>query len=206
MSRSLGVGLLLAVLWAAPSLLAQRGPAAGRATAKAPAATPVPPSEAVIDTGLGQIVVRLLPELAPGHVRYFMKLAKSGAYAGTTFHRIIRGGIIQGGDPLSKDPKRASQYGTGGLGVLKAEFSSREFKRGTVAAVRRPRDVDSAGSQFFICLSDQPALRGQYTIFGEVVSGMDVADKIGETPTDGDRAKQRIEIRAVSLRPAPAQP
>src|SRR5262249_21128637 len=104
----------------------------------------------------------------------------------TTFHRIIAGGIIQGGDPLSKDPAKAAQYGTGGLGLLKAEFSARPFVRGVVA-VLRPSSVDNAGSQFFICLRDQPSLQGHYTIFGEVVEGMEAADKIGQTPTDGDK-------------------
>ena len=98
-----------------------------------------------------------------------MKTAKAGGYDGTTFHRIIVGGIIQGGDPLTKDPDKASQYGTGGLGLLKAELSDRPFVRGTVAAVRRPSSMDSAGTQFFVCLQPQPSLARQYTVFGEVV-------------------------------------
>jgi peptidyl-prolyl cis-trans isomerase B (cyclophilin B) len=172
-----------------------------------PAPTPIPPTEAVLDTSAGEIVIRLLPDLAPGHVRHFLKVAKSGGFDGTTFHRIIRGGIIQGGDPITKDPGRASQYGTGGLGLLKAEFSDRPFTRGVVAAVRRPGDVNSAGNQFFIVLADQPSLKGQYTIYGEVSAGIEVADKIGETPVDGDRARERVVIKKVTLReisaPAP---
>jgi cyclophilin family peptidyl-prolyl cis-trans isomerase len=108
-------------------------------------------------------------------------------------------GIIQGGDPLSKDPSQSSRYGTGGLGVLKAEFSDRAFARGTVAAARRPSGKDTGGSQFFVVVTDQPSLKGQYTIFGEVVSGMEVVDKISDTPVDGDRPRSRVEMK-VQLR------
>ena len=151
--------------------------------------------EAVVETAQGSFVIRLLPDLAPAHVKHFVKTAKAGGFDGTTFHRIIPRGIIQGGDPLSKDPALAPRYGTGGLGLLKAEFSDRPMTRGSVAAVLRPRQPDSAGNQFFVCLSDQPALTGQYTIFGEVAEGMDVVDKIGETPVDGDKAKSRVEMK-----------
>jgi peptidyl-prolyl cis-trans isomerase B (cyclophilin B) len=160
-----------------------------------PAAT-----EAVVETAQGRFVIRLLPEIAPRHVQHFAKTARAGGYDGTTFHRIVPHGIIQGGDPLSKDPAKAALYGTGGLGLLKAEFSDRPMTRGSVAAVRRPSSKDSAGNQFFICLSDQAALTGKFTIFGEVVEGMDVVDKIGETPVEGDRAQTRVEIRKVSVR------
>ena len=113
-----------------------------------------PPSDlaAVVGTPRGSFTIRLFPEVAPEHVKHFVETAKDGGYDGTTFHRVIMGGIIQGGDPLSKDPDKASQYGTGGLGLLKAEFSDQEFVRGTVAAVRLPSSIDSAGSQFFVCL------------------------------------------------------
>ncbi len=157
-----------------------------------------------METDLGSFTIRLLPDLAPHHVQLFVKTAKAGGYDGTTFHRIIPGGIIQGGDPLSKDPKQAGRYGTGGLGLLKAEFSDRPFKRGVVAAVRRPSSPDSAGTQFFICLTDQAALQGQYTIFGEVVEGMAVVDKIGQTPVEGDQAKTRMEIKKVAVPRPPA--
>jgi len=133
-------------------------------------------------------------------VQHFVKTAKAGAFDGTTFHRIIVRGIIQGGDPLSKDPKLVARYGTGGLGLLKPEFSERAMTRGSVAAVLRPNQPASGGNQFFICLSDQPALTGKYTIFGEVQEGMEVVDKIGETPVEGDRAKERVEMK-VTLRP-----
>ena len=154
-----------------------------------------PPTEAVIETPKGSFTIRLLPEGAPRHVTHFVQTAKAGGYDGTTFHRVVGGGIIQGGDPLSKDPAKAVRYGTGGLGLLKAELSDRPFVRGTVAAARRPSSLDSGGSQFFICLRDQPALVGQYTIFGEVVSGMEVVDQISLTPADGDKAKERVEMR-----------
>ena len=109
---------------------------------------------------------------------------------------------IQGGDPLSKDVGKAKLYGTGGLGLLKAEFSQEEFARGVVAAARRPSSVDSGGSQFFVVLQAQPSLKGQYTIWGQVVEGMEVADAIGQTPVTGDRPQKRVEIISVVPRPA----
>jgi peptidyl-prolyl cis-trans isomerase B (cyclophilin B) len=158
----------------------------------------------VIETEAGAITIKLLPEIAPKHAQHFVKTARAGGYDGTTFHRIVGGGIIQGGDPLSKDPAKAAQYGTGGLGLLKAEFSDRPFARGVVAAARRPSSVDSGGSQFFICLREQPSLLGQFTIFGEVVEGMEAADKIGQTPTDGDKARTRVEMKSVTIHPPQA--
>jgi peptidyl-prolyl cis-trans isomerase B (cyclophilin B) len=151
--------------------------------------------EAVVETEQGSFVIKLRPDLAPKHVEHFVKTARAGGFDGTTFHRIIAGGIIQGGDPLSKDAKRAAEYGKGGLGLLKAEFSELPFTRGVVAAVRRPSDPNSAGDQFFVVLTEQPALKGQFTIFGEVSEGIAVADRIGQTPVDGERAKARIEMR-----------
>ncbi|HET7295171.1 MAG TPA: peptidylprolyl isomerase [Vicinamibacteria bacterium] len=171
--------------------------------AAAEGAAPLP--QAVVTTSEGAFVIRLLPDLAPKHVAHFLKVAKAGGFDGTTFHRIILRGIIQGGDPLSKDPGKVSLYGTGGLGLLKAEFTDRPMVRGAVAAVRRPRDPNSAGQQFFVVLADQPSLTGQFTIFGEVVSGLDVADRIGETAVEGDRAKTRVEMK-VTLAPATGEP
>ena len=163
-------------------------------------------TEAVVEIAKGSFTIRLLPDVAPEHVRHFVQVAKAGGYDGTTFHRIIAGGIIQGGDPLSKDPAKAAQYGTGGLGLLKAEFSDLPFARGVVAAARRPSSKDSGGSQFFICLREQPSLAGQYTIFGEVASGMEVVDRIGLTPVDGDKAKERVEMTVKIRPPAPVAP
>lgn len=169
----------------------------------APAPSPAAAvTEAVLETSAGEIVIRLLPEQAPSHVRLFKNTAKIGNYDGTVFHRIIMGGMIQGGDPTTKDPKKAALYGTGGLGILKAEFSDRPFVRGTVAAARQPSSKDSGGTQFFICLRDQPSLKGQYTIFGEVTSGIEVADKISTTPVD-DKPQARVEIKKVTLRELP---
>jgi peptidyl-prolyl cis-trans isomerase B (cyclophilin B) len=152
-----------------------------------------------LETDRGEIAIQLRPDLAPAHVRHFVKVARAGGFDGTTFHRIVPRGIIQGGDPLSKDPKKKALYGTGGLGVLKAEFSAEPMKRGAVAAVLRPSSRDSAGNQFFICLSDQSALTGKFTIFGDVVSGMETADAIGAAPVVGDKAAERIVIRRVRI-------
>ncbi|MCI0423712.1 MAG: peptidylprolyl isomerase [Acidobacteria bacterium] len=153
---------------------------------------------------MGQIVLEFFPDLAPMHVNYFAGLVKTGFYDGTTFHRVILRGIIQGGDPLSKDPLKKSLYGTGGLKKLKAEFSKQPHVRGTVSAVLLPGDPNSAGSQFFICVSDQAQLDGQYTAWGRVVEGMDVVDKISALPAGSDQmAQERIEIRKAFLRPIP---
>jgi len=160
--------------------------------------------QAVIETSRGTIVIDLLPQSAPNHVGYFMKLAKEGAYAGTTFHRAVKLGIIQGGDPLTKDPAKRALYGTGGLGILKAEISQEPVTAGAVAAVLQPNKPDSAGSQFFIAVTDQAALNGQFTVFGRVAEGLEVAQQISEAPTD-DQGKltDRIEIVAVTIRDAP---
>ena len=162
-------------------------------------------TQAVIETSLGTVVIELLPDAAPNHVAYFMKLAREGAYDGTTFHRLIRYGIIQGGDPLSTDPSKEADYGTGGLEHLRAEFNDERHVRGAVSAVLVPGDRDSAGSQFFICVTDQPALDGQYTVFARVVEGINVVQSISESAVDAEgKALDRIEMRSVALREAPA--
>ncbi|HSD26127.1 MAG TPA: peptidylprolyl isomerase [Vicinamibacteria bacterium] len=164
----------------------------------------VPPgTEAVVETAKGSFTIRLLPEVAPRHAALFVKTARAGGYDGTTFHRVIAGGIIQGGDPFTKDPAKASLYGTGGLGLLKAELSERPFVRGTVAAVRRPSSPDSSGAQFFVVMREQPSMQGQYTIFGEVVAGMEVVDQISTIPVDGDKAKERVEMKVAVREKAP---
>jgi cyclophilin family peptidyl-prolyl cis-trans isomerase len=193
------VSLLLAA--ASSAQTAAKKPLAAKPGA-APAASVAPGTEAVVETAKGSFTIRLLPEIAPRHAALFVKTAKAGGYDGTTFHRIIQGGIIQGGDPLTKDPAKASQYGTGGLGLLKAELSDRPFVRGTVAAVRRPSILDSAGTQFFVCLMPQPSLARQYTVFGEVVSGMEVVDQISTTPVDGDKAQERVEMKVTVRLPS----
>ena len=171
--------------------------------------TPLAPAEmtnkqAVVVTTAGEFVIDLKPDLAPNHVGYFIKLAREGAYIGTTFHRVVKHGIIQAGDPLTKDPAKSKAYGTGGLGKLKAEFSSEPATRGAVAAVLQPGKPDSAGSQFFVCVTDQPALAGKYTIFGRVSEGLDVVTKISETAASADGlALERVEIKSVTVRDTP---
>jgi len=138
-----------------------------------------------IKTNFGSIKFGLLPELAPETTRNFLKLAKSGFYNGTLFHRVIPGFMIQGGDPNTKSPDK-SVWGQGGPGYnLKAEFNSRSHLRGIVS-MARAADPDSAGSQFFIVTNDSTFLDKQYTVFGEVVDGMEVADKIVDLPRDGN--------------------
>ena len=160
--------------------------------------------QAVVDTTAGTFIIDLRPDLAPNHVGYFIKLARDGAYARTTFHRVIKMAIIQAGDPNSKDPAKVATYGRGGLGVLKAEFSSEKATRGAVAAVLVPNQPDSGGSQFFVCVTDQPALDGKYTIFGRVSEGLDVVQRISETPADANGlASERVEIRSVVIRDTP---
>ena len=143
---------------------------------------------------LGQIVLKFFPEVAPNHVQNFLKLAREKFYDGTTFHRVIPGFMIQGGDPNSKNPDRA-MHGMGGPGHrVNAEFNSKPHKRG-ILSMARANDPDSAGSLFFICVADANFLDWQYTVFGEVTSGMDVADKIVNAKRDGrDNPLERIEM------------
>ena len=138
-----------------------------------------------IKTPHGEIVIKLFPDIAPKHVESFLKLTKSGFYNGTIFHRVIPGFMIQGGDPNSKDPNNRAMHGTGGPGYnIPAEFSKKEHVRGILSAARS-QDPNSAGSQFFIMVAKSPHLDGQYSIFGEVIQGMDVVDKIVAEPRDG---------------------
>lgn len=150
---------------------------------------------AVISTRLGDIVIRFFPDLAPKHVESFKKLASEGFYNGTSFHRVIPNFMIQGGDPNSKDASNKSMHGMGGPGYsINAEFSEKQHLRGIVSAARS-QDPNSAGSQFFVCVADSPWLDGQYSVFGEVVSGMDTADSIVAEPRDErDNPKERIEV------------
>ena len=161
--------------------------------------------QAVVETDLGTIVIDLLPDAAPNHVGYFIKNAQDGTYVGTTFHRVVRQGIIQGGDPLTKDPLKVDAYGTGGLGVLRAERNAEKNTRGAVSAVVGGGNPDSGGTQFFICVADQPGLDGTYDVFGRVSEGILVAQKISEAPADEKgRPKDRIAIRSVTIRDKPA--
>jgi cyclophilin family peptidyl-prolyl cis-trans isomerase len=161
--------------------------------------------QAVMETDLGTIVIDLLPDAAPNHVGYFIKNAQDGTYVGTTFHRVVRQGIVQGGDPLTKDPLKADAYGTGGLGVLRAERNSEKNTRGAVSAVIAGGNPDSGGTQFFICVADQPGLDGMYDVFGRVSEGILIAQRISEVAADEKgRPKERIAIRSVAIRDKPA--
>ncbi|HEX8949376.1 MAG TPA: peptidylprolyl isomerase [Dissulfurispiraceae bacterium] len=152
-------------------------------------------TKAVIETKFGNIELRFFPEVAPKHVNNFIELAKKGFYDGTTFHRVIPGFMIQGGDPNSKNPDK-SMHGMGGPGyTIKAEFNDKPHKRGTLS-MARAASPDSAGSQFFICVVDSFFLDKQYTVFGEVVSGMEAADEIVSQPRDRmDNPNERIEMK-----------
>jgi peptidyl-prolyl cis-trans isomerase B (cyclophilin B) len=152
-------------------------------------------TQAIIETKFGSITLRFFPDVAPGHVKNFIDLAKKGFYDGTTFHRVIPGFMIQGGDPNSKSPDKGT-HGTGGPGyTIKAEFNNRPHKRGTLSMARAGHP-DSAGSQFFICVKDANFLDGQYTAFGEVVSGMEAVDKIVSQARDrNDNPNERIEMK-----------
>ena len=152
-------------------------------------------TKAIVETKFGNIELTFFPEVAPNHVKNFIDLSKKGFYDGSTFHRVIPGFMIQGGDPNSKNPDR-STYGMGGPGyALKAEFNDKPHKRGRLSMARASHP-DSAGSQFFICVADAFFLDKQYTVFGEVASGMEVADKIVAQQRDKtDNPLDRIEMK-----------
>ena len=158
---------------------------------------------AVISTTEGEMVIRLWPDVAPKTVENFKKLAKEGFYDGTAFHRIVKGFMIQGGDPLSKND--SDMVGTGGPGYkIKAEFNDKPHVRGVIS-MARSQHPDSAGSQFFICLADARFLDRQYTAFGQLVKGDEVLGKIGDTPTTrgggGENSKptKRIAVNSVRI-------
>jgi len=152
---------------------------------------------AIIETKFGEIELELLADKAPGHVKNFVDLAKKGFYNGSTFHRVIPGFMIQGGDPNTKDVNASrAQHGTGGPGyMIKAEFNDTAHKRG-VLSMARSTDPNSAGSQFFICVADSGFLDKQYTAFGRVLRGMEVADQIVNAGRDAkDNPKDRIDMK-----------
>jgi peptidyl-prolyl cis-trans isomerase B (cyclophilin B) len=154
---------------------------------------------AVIETQFGKIELRFFPEIAPNHVHNFLELAQKGFYDGTTFHRVIPGFMIQGGDPNSKDPDR-TKHGTGSPGYsLKAEFTMKPHKRG-ILSMARSAHPDSAGSQFFICVADSFFLNRKYTVFGEVTDGINIVDEIVKQPRDKrDNPLNRIEMKVKIL-------
>ena len=163
---------------------------------------------AVIKTSEGEMVAEFWPDVAPNTVENFKKLARSGFYDGTAFHRIVKGFMIQGGDPLTKDPAKESRYGTGDPGYkIKAEFNDRSHERG-VLSMARSNDPDSAGSQFFICLANVSRLDHQYTTFGKLIKGDDVLGKIGDVEVtmsgSGERSKptKRVTVESIKIVPA----
>src|SRR5437762_6799025 len=163
---------------------------------------------AVIKTGEGDMVVEFWTDTAPNTIDNFKKLARAGFYNGTAFHRIVKGFMIQGGDPLTKDPANESRLGTGDPGYkIKAEFNDHSHDRGVIS-MARSQDPDSAGSQFFICLAPVPRLDHQYTTFGKLIKGDDVLEKIGDTPvtrsSSGETSKptKRVVIESIKIVPA----
>ncbi len=158
---------------------------------------------AILTTNLGEMVLEFWPDVAPGHVKNFQDLAKKGFYDGTAFHRVIKGFMIQGGDPLTKDASKEDHWGTGGPGYqIKAEFNDKPHVRG-VLSMARSQNVNSAGSQFFICHGDPRFLDRQYTAFGKLIKGDDVLEKIATTPTHpGDRPVTKVTLTSVKIVPA----
>ena len=166
-----------------------------------------PNEVAVIKTNEGEMVVQFWTDAAPNTIDNFKKLARQGFYDGSTFHRIVRGFMIQGGDPNSKDPAKENSYGEGGPGYnIKAEFNDHSHDRGVLSMARGP-DPDSAGSQFFICLAPVHRLDHQYTTFGKLIKGQDVLEKIGDIPVTknsmGEPSKPttRVVIESVKIVP-----
>lgn len=163
---------------------------------------------ALIKTTVGEMVVEFWPDVAPNTVENFKKLARKGFYDGTAFHRIVKGFMIQGGDPNTKDPGKEDLYGQGGPGyTVKAEFNERPHVRG-VLSMARSRDPNSAGSQFFIVLDRAEHLDKKYTAFGKVIKGEDVLLKIGDTPVgpapggEPSKPKRRVGIESIKIVPA----
>jgi len=163
---------------------------------------------AILKTSAGEMVIEFWPEVAPKTVENFISLARKGFYDGTCFHRIVKGFMIQGGDPLTKDPAAEQRWGTGDPGYkLKAEFNERPHVRGVIS-MARSQDPDSAGCQFFICLADARFLDRQYTAFGKLSKGDEVLGKIGDTPTkrgpggENSRPSSRVSLESVTISPA----
>jgi peptidyl-prolyl cis-trans isomerase B (cyclophilin B) len=166
---------------------------------------------AVIKTTHGEITLAFWPDVAPKTVENFKTLAKKGFYDGTCFHRIVQGFMVQGGDPLTKDPAQESRWGTGDPGYkLKAEFNEKPHVRGVIS-MARSQDPNSAGSQFFICLGDARFLDRQYTAFGQLVKGDDVLAKLGAVPTvrgsgsEKSKPTERVGVESIKIVPAPAK-
>ncbi len=219
------LGLLTIVLMTAAGAEARQAaprprpaaPAQPAAPAAKPPAAPVPfvtpltleqmrGQQAVLTTALGDIVIDLLPEHAPNHVGLFIKTAREGGFTGTTFHRVVRQGIVQGGDPLTTDPATRARAGTGGLNLVAREGLTEKHTRGAVSAVIVPGRPDSGGTQFFICIVDQPSLDGGHTVFGRVSEGLRVAQRISEGAADDKGVPlEPVAVTAVVIRDTPAE-
>ena len=162
--------------------------------------------QVVFETTHGTFIVEVLPGKAPNHAAFFLQQAEEGNYDGTAFHRVIARGIVQGGDPLSRDPGASEAYGTGGLLRLAREPNDERHVRGAVSAVQVPGRPDSAGSQFFIVVTDQPSLDGGYTVFARVVEGIHEVTVISEVPAD-ERGMplERVEVIRATVRDRPPE-
>jgi len=161
--------------------------------------------QAVVETTSGSFTLQFHADEAPNHVRKFLELARQGFYNGTAFHTMLPHGLVQGGDPETRNANARTRYGSGGFDMgVKQEALTLPLKAGTVVSTTLPGKPDGAGSQFFICLSDQLQLNGQFSPFAYVVDGMDVLDKISMIPLDDIKmAKDRVEIRSVTIRKIP---
>jgi peptidyl-prolyl cis-trans isomerase B (cyclophilin B) len=164
--------------------------------------------EAVVTTDLGAFRFEFAPDQAPKHVAQFLALARQGYYDGSAFFHAVPNGMIQGGDPLLKDPKTARNlWGSGGLNLLPSEISSLKHERGAVSAARIPGKPDSDGAQFFVCLYPQPTLDGQYTVFGHITEGIEVADKISQVPAAADgNTETPVRILKVTIEKKKVEP
>lgn len=201
------LGCLAAIALLAPIACSEDKTTATPSPTATPSMSPSPSSSAnevaVIKTSEGEMVAEFWPEVAPKTVENFKKLAREGFYDGTAFHRVIKGFMIQGGDPLTKDDSKQSSWGTGDPGYkIDAEFNPRTHERG-VLSMARSQDPNSAGSQFFICHGAPKFLDGQYTAFGKLIKGDDVLEKIATTPTTTpDRPITRMNVESIKIVPA----
>ena len=164
--------------------------------------------EAVVVTGMGEFRFEFAPDKAPKHVAHFLKLAGEGYYDGGAFHRVVANGIIQGGDPLLKDPATPrTLWGTGGLNLLAGEYTDLKHERGTVSTIRIESKPDSDGSQFFVCVYPQPPLDGKFSAFGRVTEGMDVVERISRVPVGEDgNTEKPVRIVRVTISPKKVEP
>ena len=171
-------------------------------------ALPAHEVEAIVTTDLGTFRFEFAPDKAPKHVEQFIARARQGYYDGSAFHRVVANGIVQGGDPLLKNPKTSKTlWGTGGLSLLANEFSDMKHERGVVSTVSIPGKANSEGAQFFVCVSPQPALDGKFSTFGRVTEGIDVVEKISQVPADANGITEKpVRILKVTIEKKRAEP